>query len=618
MACAWWLVGTLCLQCDRSPPGNPPPPSSTGDPDKVARKAASHISNKRFLAICKAGDRASGQSALCRSSHEVMNNMIHRVYNVEDAQVAEESIKKDFYFCWCVWLNRSNLAHRKSRESQIRELFNFSGANLLLDPGALEPFSMCFNNTPQIICGRNYDDLMRVGSQVTYGPDCRRAIQDHIIQNRLTPLTWRKNFEDVFISMHLTENGQHLVDLMRSKVERCVRDRVADMVKGGLIQTSNETGEVVYNWRSDADNFLGSPGWCRDWSVEHGRSLAAGSNKNKRPPKAVVPVKVEKPHPKSNRPSLVSKSSTPSKPKPSNFVNANNHTGGRGNVITNAGSNNLVFITGGFGNGNDHQQRGGKPNDTASGDNSGGVYPLPDDSDSDEDMADFDCEDTEVGYGGLENKSRVACGGFIPLPTPPLTPLAPTRISHQQSFTCTSPYERIYPTPPSTILGHRDFTQDDNLCSIHPSDSASQAPVPRGKAPERYPDPRKNNQERSRGGDSVGVFEKPQGVDLGRLREDFSRTSLDDLYEAFYEAADEAIELVVLRSRVELSCRHRDLVLTIVEKRNYYCWLAGMIHRAIAERCGVVDGLDPTLAGAVAVLQIVCIKNPLLSGTQGG
>lgn len=101
------------------------------------------------------------------------------------------------------------------------------------------------------------------------------AIQDHIIVNRLTPTHWRSNFDDLLGEMHLIQHGRDILHLMRPKVERCVRARIAEMVEGGLIREVTRDGaDVEHEWRVDADNFLGHPGWNKDWSVAAGRVFA--------------------------------------------------------------------------------------------------------------------------------------------------------------------------------------------------------------------------------------------------------------------------------------------------------------------------------------------------------
>ncbi|KAL2669823.1 hypothetical protein Neosp_015268 [[Neocosmospora] mangrovei] len=107
---------------------------------------------------------------------------------------------------------------------------------------------------------------MQAGTRFTFGPQCRTSIQDHIIRNRLTPLKWRKNSEELLKAMYLTQHGAHIVDLMRTKVETGLGARIKDMVNGGLIKEEVRNGDTNYIWRADADNFLGLQGWWKDWS----------------------------------------------------------------------------------------------------------------------------------------------------------------------------------------------------------------------------------------------------------------------------------------------------------------------------------------------------------------
>ncbi|KAF4975072.1 hypothetical protein FZEAL_8094 [Fusarium zealandicum] len=131
----------------------------------------------------------------------------------------------------------------------------------------------CSPLTLQIICGQSYAHLAQAGSRVTYGGQCKRAIQDHIIRQRLTPLTWRTNLNKLLKAMYLTQHGSHLCQLMRSKVEVCVKSRIKEMVEGGLIKETTRGGQSEYVWRRDADNFLGVDGWWKDWSISVSKEL---------------------------------------------------------------------------------------------------------------------------------------------------------------------------------------------------------------------------------------------------------------------------------------------------------------------------------------------------------
>ncbi|RMJ05260.1 hypothetical protein CDV36_014075 [Fusarium kuroshium] len=134
---------------------------------------------------------------------------------------------------------------------------------------------MCRGNTREKICGARYRHLLVPGTRFNFGPQCRVAIQDHIIVNRLTPTHWRSNLDNLLRDMYLVQHGREILDLMRPKVERCVRARIGEMVEGGIIREVIRDGaDVEYEWRHDADNFLGQPGWNRDWSFVAGRVFA--------------------------------------------------------------------------------------------------------------------------------------------------------------------------------------------------------------------------------------------------------------------------------------------------------------------------------------------------------
>lgn len=133
---------------------------------------------------------------------------------------------------------------------------------------------MCQSNDRNTICGHRYSHLIQPGTRFTFGPQCRTTVQDHIIRNRLTPLEWRKNFDELLEAMYLTQHGAHIVDLMRTKVETGLRARIRHMVNGGLIKEEARNGNMAYTWRDDADNFLGLQGWWKDWSPATSQRLA--------------------------------------------------------------------------------------------------------------------------------------------------------------------------------------------------------------------------------------------------------------------------------------------------------------------------------------------------------
>ncbi|KAJ4324559.1 hypothetical protein N0V84_003838 [Fusarium piperis] len=138
---------------------------------------------------------------------------------------------------------------------------------------------MCPSNDKNTICGQRYSHLMQAGTRFTFGPQCRTSVQDHIIRNRLTPLKWRKNFDELLEAMYLTQHGAHIVDLMRAKVETGLRARIRNMVSGGLIKEEVRNGDTRYAWRADADNFLGLQGWWKDWSPAASQKLAKPDKK---------------------------------------------------------------------------------------------------------------------------------------------------------------------------------------------------------------------------------------------------------------------------------------------------------------------------------------------------
>ncbi|KAM0341192.1 hypothetical protein ACHAPU_010122 [Fusarium lateritium] len=134
---------------------------------------------------------------------------------------------------------------------------------------------MCVTNTRRNICGQTYAHLRQPGTRFEPGGECRAAIQDYIIQNRLTPNDTLRNFGHLLRDMHLKSNGEHIKALMTKKVRDLVRNKIREMIKGGLISevVVKSNDKPKYLWRQDADNFLGQAP-RRDWSLRASKLLA--------------------------------------------------------------------------------------------------------------------------------------------------------------------------------------------------------------------------------------------------------------------------------------------------------------------------------------------------------
>lgn len=69
---------------------------------------------------------------------------------------------------------------------------------------------------------------------------------------------------------------------MRPKVKDALERVVREMVNQGLIEAREEDGEPWYQWRADADNFLGIGAWNHDWSEEASQRFQAAHRQQAR------------------------------------------------------------------------------------------------------------------------------------------------------------------------------------------------------------------------------------------------------------------------------------------------------------------------------------------------
>ncbi|EEU34568.1 uncharacterized protein NECHADRAFT_88857 [Fusarium vanettenii 77-13-4] len=83
--------------------------------------------------------------------------------------------------------------------------------------------------------------------------------------------------------MYLTGHGTGVYNLMLPKVQACVRRRINEMVRGGIIQQALNQGVTEYTWREDADNFLHRPGWISNWNVVFGQHLGRARQHTENP-----------------------------------------------------------------------------------------------------------------------------------------------------------------------------------------------------------------------------------------------------------------------------------------------------------------------------------------------
>lgn len=54
-------------------------------------------------------------------------------------------------------------------------------------------------------------------------------------QNRLTPNNTLPNFGNLLKDIHIKSNGEHIKALITKKVRDLVRNKIGEMIKGGLI-----------------------------------------------------------------------------------------------------------------------------------------------------------------------------------------------------------------------------------------------------------------------------------------------------------------------------------------------------------------------------------------------
>ncbi|KAL2669820.1 hypothetical protein Neosp_015265 [[Neocosmospora] mangrovei] len=107
-------------------------------------------------------------------------------------------------------------------------------------------------------------------------------MQDHITRHRITPNRIRRCFDDLLDSLYLRQNGREVEDLMRPKVKDALERVVREMVNQGLIEAREEDGDTWYQWRVDADSFLGIGAWNHDWSEEASQGFQAAHRQQAR------------------------------------------------------------------------------------------------------------------------------------------------------------------------------------------------------------------------------------------------------------------------------------------------------------------------------------------------
>ncbi|UPL03041.1 hypothetical protein LCI18_013975 [Fusarium solani-melongenae] len=149
---------------------------------------------------------------------------------------------------------------------------------------------MCPTNDADTVCGRQINVLRQPGRKMVWGAPCKCAMQDHIIQHRITPNRIRRRFDDLLDRMYLRQHGREVEDLMRPKVKDALERVVREMVNQGLIEAREEDGEPLYQWRADADKFLGIGAWNHEWSKEASqRFQAAHRHQGQAVPGAAAP-----------------------------------------------------------------------------------------------------------------------------------------------------------------------------------------------------------------------------------------------------------------------------------------------------------------------------------------
>ncbi|KAM0414569.1 hypothetical protein ACHAPT_013585 [Fusarium lateritium] len=150
---------------------------------------------------------------------------------------------------------------------------------------------MCPTNNTQTICGRPINILQQPGRKMVWGAPCKCAMQDHIIRHRLTLNRIRRHFDDLLDLMYLRQHGREVENLMRPKVKDALERVVREMESQGLIKAREEDDEPCYEWRADADNFLGIGAWNHDWSEEASQRLQAAHQRRTRAvPDAAAPA----------------------------------------------------------------------------------------------------------------------------------------------------------------------------------------------------------------------------------------------------------------------------------------------------------------------------------------
>ncbi|RMI98458.1 hypothetical protein CDV36_016100 [Fusarium kuroshium] len=150
---------------------------------------------------------------------------------------------------------------------------------------------MCPTNDAHTVCGRQINVLRQPGKKMVWGAPCKSAMQDHIIRYRITPNRIRRRFDDLLDRMYLRQHGRDVEALMRPKVKDALERVVREMVDQGLIEArEEEDGEPWYQWRADADNFVGIGAWNHDWSEEASqRFQAAHRHQSRAVPGAAAP-----------------------------------------------------------------------------------------------------------------------------------------------------------------------------------------------------------------------------------------------------------------------------------------------------------------------------------------
>ncbi|KAF4965212.1 hypothetical protein FSARC_6974 [Fusarium sarcochroum] len=131
---------------------------------------------------------------------------------------------------------------------------------------------MCVGNTLERICDQTLAYLKTHRSRMSWGDDCGRAIQYHIIQERLKPQTCNKNIDQLFDALHLGHLGQDVGDTMFDRFKRCVESGIQKMIAGGLIIPQ-----------------MCEANWSIYWSVKPGQESAAQKVGGPRPRAPINP-----------------------------------------------------------------------------------------------------------------------------------------------------------------------------------------------------------------------------------------------------------------------------------------------------------------------------------------